>query len=163
MLDIGVAPTITQEHLDMAKFRGEWNIHELLNMKKVGENAVRTVEKEKEEVTRRQAIAASLERSINSLYKTKVAKDFIGKLREVVCDSIRSKHPVSDHMLLTVWRNEKERPKVLKSLTKSCREILKIPINKKTFFWFQKYILKSGVFCLSLLPFCLSLLPINLN
>ncbi len=146
LFELGKAHKVEERHLELAKERGKWSIHELLSSKKVGNEIVKTVEKEKDEIIRRQAIASAFQKSVNSLFKEKTAKRFMENLRIILCNLMKSRDPISDDLVLSVLTRKENRKHVFKAVCASLRDILQIPLNKKGFFWFEKYILKSRVY-----------------
>ncbi len=145
-VDFGVAPILEEWHLDYAKQMGHWKIYELLLSKKMGEKALKSVEKEKAKITSSRAIANNFQRTCVSVLGERKAKDFMKKFRVILFELIKGKHPISDIFLLIIWKDKENRNTLLKNLRKTCEDVfLKIPIDRKEFLWFEDFILKSAV------------------
>ncbi len=127
------------------KNRVKWTVYELLLSKKLGDQAVKTVKREKEDITRRRAIASSFGKALKTVCEPEKAKQFRGTLASVLGELIKTKAPVSDEMLLSVWEDKECREGLWEVLSKACSETLQIPVKKTAFVWFEKYILQSGV------------------
>ncbi len=127
--------------------------------KKMGDAALQTVKTEKETISRIHAISTAFREISESIFKEKDCRKFMEKFRKIMCSLIEQKRPLSDDMLLIAWNNTKEQPNIWKSLKKASESILRIPINKKDFVWFNSYLLKSAVpyfsLSLSLCALCL--------
>ncbi len=144
MFDYGLAPEVSDDHLSIAKQNGRFKAYELLMSKKVGDAALKTVEDAKERISRSEAVASAFEDTVSSVLGKK-ANDFLNRFSDVLCNLIKDKRPVSEDMLVITWRDPKRKNSLWNSLQKSSAGVLRLPVDKKQFVWFGRYVLPSGV------------------
>ncbi len=159
MFRLEIVKEVTENDLDYAKEIGKWKIYKLLLSKKGGKMDSQRLEKEKERISRSQAIELSFREAISSkISKKKARKKFMEQLTSIICHLIREKLPLSDDILLSLWnynnmeekgskKENKNNPKkeIWDILQKTLSQILTVPMDMKDVKWLETYILKSRV------------------
>ncbi len=142
---------------DVCKTRGRWEMYEMMNLSQMGDSLKGSVVAERERVEALRATAASFIDTNRCLEKGK-GHEMMEIIVKSLEESFDKRLPISEDILFIGWRwihlTNDGRPlktSLWRCMAKNLKEVLAIPMNMLYWKWFESNILRSAVWCFSVL------------